>query len=105
MLENDFVQISIVLLFNPAEPETSAKENPRALKMMKLVSLFVILSFLGVFAQDREIANNPMMMNPCYPKCSTELDKCKEFYKCSLQRWRCFDYCTEEYYRCMECKF
>lgn len=107
---NIFVQNPIFLLFNSAEPESTAKETPRALKMMKLVLLVVILSFSGVFAQNPEIAANLIMMHPCNSQCLTEWNKCKEYYNCSgrrqasADRRRCFEYCTDEYHSCMECK-
>uniref|UniRef100_A0A8W8MB94 Uncharacterized protein n=1 Tax=Magallana gigas TaxID=29159 RepID=A0A8W8MB94_MAGGI len=62
--------------FNFPEPETTAKGNSRALKMMKLISLVVILSFLGIFAQDRKIPDDLMRTYPCYPGCITEFEEC-----------------------------
>lgn len=104
MVENDFVQISIALLFNFPVPETTPKKNPRALEIMKLILLVVILSFVGAFTQDRKIADDLMRTNRCYPECLKRLDECIEHFKCSLQRWRCFDYCTDVYDSCMECR-
>lgn len=105
-------QFQIVLLFNPAEPETAAIENPDGLKMMKLVFLVLILSFLEVFAQDPEILidYDHMRTYPCYNRCVTKLDECKKYYDCSGRReserqW-CFLFCTNEHNSCIdtECK-
>lgn len=90
--------------FNFPEPETTAKGNSRALKMMKLISLVVILSFLGVFAQDRKIPDDLMRTYPCYPGCITEFEECIKYFKCSLQRRSCFGYCIDEYQNCLKCK-
>uniref|UniRef100_K1RIF5 Uncharacterized protein n=1 Tax=Magallana gigas TaxID=29159 RepID=K1RIF5_MAGGI len=85
------------------EPETAAIQNPRGLKMMKLVFLVLILSFLEVFAQDPEILidYDHMRTYPCYNRCVTKLDECKKYYDCSGRReserqW-CFLFCTNEH--------
>lgn len=79
-------------------------KTPKVLKMMKLVLLVAILSFMGVSAQAKILADDLYMRNPCN-KCITKFHECYDYYKCSdrteSERGTCLEYCNTQYNSCM----